>query len=38
VVSDSLIKVTAPAHAAGAVALTVQHPAGNVAAGGFTYA
>jgi hypothetical protein len=39
VASDSAIHVTTPAHAAGVVDVTVQHPAGNVVAGGgFTYA
>jgi hypothetical protein len=39
VTSDSVLAVTAPAHAAGAVDVTVQHPAGNVVKGGaFTYA
>jgi len=39
VVSDSEVIVTAPAHAAGVVDVTVLHPAGNVVKGGaFTYA
>jgi hypothetical protein len=37
--SDSALTVTAPAHAAGAVSVTVQHPAGDlVKASAFTYA
>jgi kynureninase len=39
VTSDSLLTVTSPAHAAGAVDVTVQHPAGNIVkAAAFTYA
>jgi hypothetical protein len=34
VVNDTRITVTTPAHAAGAVDVVVQHPAGNVTAGG----
>jgi len=38
VVNDSTITVTDPAHAAGVVDVTVQHPAGNVVkGGGYTY-
>ncbi|WP_255447575.1 IPT/TIG domain-containing protein [Schumannella sp. 10F1B-5-1] len=38
VVSDSLIRVTTPAHAAGNVAVMVEHPNGDASvAGGFTY-
>ncbi|MBH0024910.1 IPT/TIG domain-containing protein [Salinibacterium sp. SWN248] len=36
-VSDTEITVTSPAHAAGAVAVVVEHAGGNAAAGDFTY-
>jgi|SRR6185312_7341999 len=39
VTNATTIAVTSPAHAAGAVAVVVQHPSGNATqAGGFTYA
>jgi len=37
IVSDTEITVSSPAHAAGTVAVVVQHPIGNAAAGDFTY-
>ncbi|GHD83202.1 IPT/TIG domain-containing protein [Salinibacterium amurskyense] len=37
VVSDTEITVTSPAHAAGDVAVVVEHAGGNAAAGDFTY-
>ncbi|MBH0110860.1 IPT/TIG domain-containing protein [Salinibacterium sp. NG22] len=37
VVSDTEITVSSPAHAAETIAVVVQHPIGNAAAGDFTY-